>query len=334
MRGSDAPLLGLVVNGTARAVRRRHLERPFWRTLVPEALVRVTASLEELDQAIVALRDARVQVLATLGGDGTMHRLVDAVLRHCGEAAAPIVLPLAGGTLNGLARALDAGGPPERVLRTALSTLAGGAPEVRSRHVLRVADARDGRTRYGFSLASGVPYRIGQHYYRAAEPGMVDAVRSMILLPLGAALFGGRLFDNVGLDVRADGDAWLAEPPHTVLATVLDNPLLWFRPFGAPLGAAAAFHLGATALRPRQIAPRLWSIYRGRCRHARLRAGRATEATVRGPTGYLIDGDLYPADGGVDVRITVGPPLRFLVPRAPRPPQPPLHAPDAPAPER
>jgi hypothetical protein len=226
-----------------------------------------------------------------------------------------MLLLLPGGTVNGIARALGSCGPPQRLLRSVLAALADGTPAIRVRHVLRVADARDGRTRYGFSLAAGLPFRVAErYYYRASEPGLLDAVRSMIALPLRAALFGGTRFDGLGLDVAAGAAPWLPEPPHTVLASVLDDPLPWLRPFGAPLGDVAAFHLGATSMRPREIAPRLWSIYRGRCRHPRLRTGPVAEATVRGPLGDLIDGDLYPGRDGVDVRLTVGPRLRFLVP--------------------
>lgn len=146
---------------------------------------------------------------------------------------------------------------------------------------------------------------------------MVDAVRAS-LLPLKAALFGGPFYDGVRLDVRTEGAPWLPDPPHTLVASVLDNPLLWFEPFGSPLGDATAFHLGATSMRPREIAPRLWSLFRGRCRHPRLRIDRTRDATVRGDIGYLIDGDLYPGHGAVDVRLTVGPRLRFLVPEGRR----------------
>lgn len=311
--------LGLVVNPAARAVQRRHLGRePFWRGLVPDELVRLTGNLEELDGAIAAFRDAGVRAVAGLGGDGSTHHLVDAILRRYEEVDAPMVLALAGGTMNGLPRALGTGGAPEGVLRAAVAALAGSMPQVRMLHMLRVTDVRDGRTHYGFSFATGLVYRVYQQYYRNPEPGMVDAVAAS-LLPLKAALFGGSFYDGVRLDVRAEGAPWLPEPPHTLVASVVDQPLLWFRPFGSSLGNAAGFHLGATAMRPSEIAPRLWSIFRGRCRHPRLRIGNTRDVTVRGNVGYLIDGDLYPGDAAVDVRLTVGPRLRFLVPAANRP---------------
>lgn len=315
MTGSPATApIGLIVNPAARAVKRRHLVRqPFWRAHVPDPLVRLTRNLEELDGAIVAFRERGVRAVAVLGGDGSVHHLVDTLLRRYAESEVPMVLALAGGTMNGLARALGTGGSPEAVLRAALVALAGAAPPVRLRHVLQVADARDGRVRYGFSFATGLAYRAYQQYYRNPEPGMADALRAT-LLPLTAVLFGGPFYDGVRLEVQADGAPFLPEPPHTLVASVVDNPLLWFKPFGARLGDAAAFHMGATSMRPREIAPRLWSLFRGRCRHPRLRIERTRDATVRGDIGYLIDGDLYPGDGRMDVRLTVGPRLQFLVP--------------------
>lgn len=315
---SPASPLGLIVNAGARRVKRRLADGdPFWLTCVPARRVRLTHSLAELDAAVRAFRDEGVGVVAVLGGDGSLHHLVDAVLRCYPPSEAPMLLALAGGTMNGLARALGTGAGPEGVLRAAVAALAGPAPPVRARQLLRVADARDGSCRYGFSFATGLIYRALEDYYRAREPGLIDAVRAS-LLPLKAALVGGSFYAGVCLDVRSEDAPWLPEPPHTLVASVMDRPLLWFEPFGAPLGEAAAFHLAATSMRPREIAPRLWSIFRGRCRHPRLRIDRSRDATVRGNVGYLIDGDLYPAGGAVDVRLTVGPRLRFLVATPPR----------------
>lgn len=305
------------MNPAARGVKRRYLgPSPFWRAHLPERNVRVTRTLAELDQAIVEFRDAGLRVVATLGGDGSLHQLVDSLIRHHDEATAPVLLALAGGTMNGLARSLGSGAAPDRALRAAVAALeAGGAPPVQARHLLRVHDAAHGHARYGFGFAAGLIFRAFQEYYRYPEPGLAAALRAS-LLPLRAAVFGGSFYRAPPLEVRVDAIPWLPEPPHTVVASMTDNPFLWFRPFGAPLGDAAAFHLAATSMRPRELAPRLWSIFRGRCRHQRLRVGQVNQVTLRGEGGYLIDGDLYSSASAVDVRLTVGPRLRFLVPQS------------------
>ena len=46
--------LGLIVNTMAGAVKRRHMDRPFWRAHVPDEFLRLTRSLEELDAATLA----------------------------------------------------------------------------------------------------------------------------------------------------------------------------------------------------------------------------------------------------------------------------------------
>lgn len=310
--------LGLVVNPDARRVRRRYLgDSPFWRDCLPDSRIRVTRTLSDLDRAVVEFREEGVSVLASLGGDGTLHRLVEALLRHYDEPNAPLILALAGGTMNGLARSLGSGGRPERVLRVAVAALnSGEALPVRMQYLLQITNATAGRTHHGFGFAAGIAFRAFQEYYRRPEPGVVDAVRAS-LLPLRAVFGSGSLADGPRLEVTGGRAPWLPEPVHTVVASVTDNPFLWFRPFGAPLGDAAAFHLAATAMRPRELAPRLWSIFRGRCRHPRLRMGQVREASVRGETGFVIDGDLYRAEGVLELALAIGPRIRFLSSREP-----------------
>ena len=305
--------IGLIVNRTARMVKSRYLCHPFWRALVPDHCVRVTGSLDELEQAAVYFQGMGVRVVAALGGDGTLHHLVDTLLCHYEAHDAPLVLGLAGGTMNGLPRAFGTGGHPARVLQSVIAALA----EERSlpfqtRHVLRITDTNRDCSLHGFGFAAGLVFRAYQEYYRNPEPGLADALRAS-LLPVWAAVLGGPFCDPVCLEVRAEGEAWYPGSIQTVVASVTDKPFLWLRPFGPPLGGAPAFHFAATSMRPREIAPRLWSILRGRCSHPHLRVDRVSKASVRGQNGYLVDGDLYSAEGTFDLSLTAGPPIRFVV---------------------
>lgn len=298
--------LGLVVNAGARAVKRRYLRHPFWRGYLPDDWVRVTANLAELRDAISGFRQQGVHVLAALGGDGTLHYLVDALIREYAAERLPHVLALAGGTMNGIPRALGSGGAPDAVFR---DVLRGGRSTLRPTRLLRVVDARDKQERHGFSFATGLVYRALEHYYRGRNPGWIAAVRAS-LVPLTASL------DTIRLQATVNGAPWLREPPHTLAASVFANPLLWFRPFGAPLENETSFHLGATSMRRSEIAPRLLSIFRGSCRHERLRVGTARDVAVQGDggIGYVMDGEMYPVDAGFDMRLTLGPELCFVMP--------------------
>jgi hypothetical protein len=194
-----------------------------------------------------------------------------------------------------------------------MASLARGAAPVREHHPLQIREAASGTIRYGFSFATGLVFRAMQEYYRRPNPGMPDALRASAL-PLWAVLTGRPFYANIQLDLATPDGPWMSESPHTILASVFENPLLWFRPFAGQLGPPPAFHLAATSMRPREIATRMWSTFQGRCRHPRLRTGSCLKATVRGNVGYVIDGDLYSVDGRVDVVITPGPPVRFLAP--------------------
>ena len=172
--------LGLIVNGKARAVRRRHLGTPFWNRQLPTDLVRLTQDLDDLDRAVVAFRDAGVEVVAVLGGDGTAHHGIDAMIRHYDEWDLPALLVLAGGTSNGVPRALGSGGPPERVLGRALAALSEPELPVRSLRVLRVMETATGRARHGIGFAAGSVYPIYQRYYRHPDPGLVQAIGASV----------------------------------------------------------------------------------------------------------------------------------------------------------
>jgi hypothetical protein len=306
------PALGLVVNPRARTVKRRHLDREsFWAPLLPPHAVRITRNPEELDQAIGEFRDRKVEVIAALGGDGTLHHVLGSMVRQYGPGPLPVVLALAGGTMNGLARALGSAGRPDRVLAASIALLGSARLPVREYDLLRVEDSSRG-TLHGFSFATGLVCRAFEVYYRSPEPGMRDAIAAS-LLPVRAALFGGSFYDPLTLDVTADGVPWMSPAPHTLLTSVLERPLLWFRPFGIVTDHAPALNVAASAMRPREIATRLWSIFRGQCRHPAHRIGRSVGLTIRAECGYLIDGDLY-GPGPIDVTVTPGPRVRFLQP--------------------
>ena len=174
--------LALVVNPDAGGVKRRYLsDSPFWRDCLPDSRIRVTRTLDDLDRAVADFRNAGVRVVAALGGDGSLHRLVEALLRHYDEADVPAVLALAGGTMNGLARSLGSGGRPQPVLRAAVAAVeVGAALPVRAHYLLRITDIPAGRTHHGFGFAAGLAFRAFQEYYRRPDPGVVDAIRAAL----------------------------------------------------------------------------------------------------------------------------------------------------------
>ncbi|HEU5041037.1 MAG TPA: diacylglycerol kinase family protein, partial [Gemmatimonadales bacterium] len=169
-------------------MRRRWAASPFWRGRLTDRQVRLTRDIDELHAALAGFRAAGMGVVAALGGDGTLHHVVNALFREGDPADAPAVLPLAGGTMNGLAHAFGTAGPPARTLDAAIAALDHPEPPLRTCRLLRVT-AEPLPTRLGFGFAAGLVFRAFESYYRRPDPGLADAIRAS-LLPLGVLLRG------------------------------------------------------------------------------------------------------------------------------------------------
>jgi len=302
--------LALVVNPSAKYVKKRFLcHDRFWEGIIPEELVGMTRSLDELEAVIDRFRVMGVRNIACLGGDGSLQHLVNTVLRSFGADKKPAILPLAGGTMNGLARAMTGSMPPRIALKAAYA----GRYTVERRNILKVSNIGDGCDLYGFSFATGLPVRALENYYRAKEPGIADALRAS-MLPITGMLFRNSFYRPTGIELKAGDDRWPVHP-HSILASVLENPLLWFRPFGSVGETSGEFYLAATDMSPAALALRIWPIFRGRCRHPGMRTGQVTCVTVRTATGYVIDGELGGIGESLAFRISLGPEVDFLVPQ-------------------
>lgn len=310
--------LGLIVNPAARRVRRRYLAADrFWERELPPAAVFTTHTPKELDEAVATIRARGSRIVACLGGDGTLHHTLTSVLRHFDTDDLPLLLPLAGGTLNGLARAFGTGGAPDALLHAVLAGIEHGPPAFRTRHPLRIEERGLETARFGFTFAAGLPARAARLYYQRAEPGLRDAVR-VSLLAASSAFFNGRFYAPTGLAARIEADP--PEAPHTIVAGTVVRPFLWFTPFGPAPPDNGTFHVATATMTPAEVAPRLWRIFRGRCTHPGLRLAQARTADVLARDGYVVDGEIHAPAGEADLRLTLGPAVRFLDPTQRREP--------------
>lgn len=299
------------MNANAGRVRRRYLAgNRFWEGLLPDHAVRITEFVSDLPEAVAALASQNVRVVASLGGDGTIHRTINAMIRQYGKAQMPMVLPLAGGTLNGVAHALGTRRAAEIALRGALDAIDRDCAEIRTQSLLRVHNATSSQQHVGFTFASGLAARAVEHYTSRTNRGLPGAAATS-LLPVTSAVFGGTFYDPVALNLTVDDEPWSAET-HTFVAGVLANPVLWFRPFGDASRREGRIFAVAATMRPSQIAPRLWKIFRGRCNHPGLRMHQAADAHLRLSESFVIDGEVFPEHRDSEIRISTGPAIRFL----------------------
>lgn len=272
------------------------------------------ASLEVLDGEVAVLHREGVDLIAINGGDGTLHRVVTAVIRAWGDDPLPTLVSLQGGTMNTVARSMGARGTPGAIadeLRRQLS----GEHRLPStvRHVLQVD-----RTWYGFLFGVGMIARYIEVYDAAGEGGPTQAAVTLARL-VGSMVWGGRqaraFFERIEAEVSVDGVMWDGRQWLTVGAGTVDDAGLGFRPFYRSVESVGALHAIGVGSGPLAFAADLLPIRRARpMRRGGNVDGVGDRLVIRAtaPLRYNLDGDLHDASTELEVRI--GPALTWLLP--------------------
>ena len=103
----------VLANPNARHLRRTpHLLDQLRAQLGAGGELIATPDLQALDEVTAELALAPPEILALLGGDGTLGRTLTSVVRAFGDAPLPPVAPLGGGTMNTIARSIGGRGAP------------------------------------------------------------------------------------------------------------------------------------------------------------------------------------------------------------------------------
>jgi hypothetical protein len=326
--GHSAALpLGLVVHPRLRYRRLGALLELCSRNGTLVRVVR-TEHVKELPAALETLLEREgVRALGVLGGDGTVHHTLNALLGHCGVGHEALPVPLVllrGGSMNMLGRALRVGGEPLALLEGLL--LGTRAPRAAEAPLLRVRSARWG-DRYGFIFGSSLTARCIELHEGRFGGGYAGLARFMSSVVAGAALGTRfwkehrRLLEPAAGPALVDGMplACLAAAATTVPVELLGGLL---RGLDAPQG-------GAGSLRVRVLGPLSAAAVLTRLPHLAL--GRAAEGISDFPAArelrlegdFSLEGEVYAAgeaDGcqGADpgaLEVTApGTRVRFLLP--------------------
>jgi diacylglycerol kinase family enzyme len=326
-----APRIVVFVNPHSRANRRDPgLARRFAATMGEHGQVLAPRSLDELADEARRLAETPPAVIGVHGGDGTLHRAVGALIQAFGQqhhgspvdetgvSRLPPLAILPGGTMNVVARSLNVHAQPERTLRSLVADLRGGLPaDTLVRRCLRVDNS------FGFVFGNGLMANFLEEYYGGDGKGSYGPLRAMWILTrtfLSALVRGPyarRMFRSFRGRVWVDGKA-LPWPRLTGLgaATVREVGLgfkLNHRADEDPdRFSVLAIHAGAVAL-----AADLVPVHQGRgIAPKRAWSAVASQLAIEAEAprwSYTIDGDLYHAEGRIEVGL--GPPLRIVKPR-------------------
>lgn len=251
----------LAVITNPRAGGNRKFGRERFRSLQAIAgngrIVREPGTLEELQAVAEELCAHDVDVLAVCGGDGSYFRTLTAVAAAYEDRPLPALLPLRGGSMNTIARAVGhRRGTPESVLTAAVQRLAAGRSLPTSpRQLIRI-----NATYLGFLTGAGAVVRFLAAYY--ARPGRGPrAALGVTSEAIVSALLGRGLtreiFHGFAAEVSCDEEKLDRERFNVVFAAGVSEFGLGFRVAYLADRKPGYFHVLAGDPQPSDLARRL-----------------------------------------------------------------------------
>jgi diacylglycerol kinase family enzyme len=223
----------------------------------------VTDEIDDVREAIAGLGQ-RVKLLCIYGGDGTIYRVINELLRNP-KVPPPRMALLGGGTMNvtsawtGMRRA--AGENFRQVIRDY------AADRLLWREVPLVAITQKGQTQYGFTFGMGPLVRVLERFENGANKSRAQAVVIGVKSAIGAVSRMPRDYQPMLRETEArltvDGEVL----PYERWAAVFTNTTGVINPFVAPFVAERtreSFHFLAYAVSSREFAVMAPLLARGR----------------------------------------------------------------------
>ena len=306
------PGIGVIINPHASGNRDGAgvRERRMAETVKACGWVRVTPSVEAIDEVAREFHDRGIDVLAICGGDGSDHCTLTAFNRIWGDEKLPLLLPLRAGTINYVADATGGQrGGPEQVLSRVVRDYRRGLRHVTTeRDLLRV----NGRE-IGFLLSFGTAVNYLRAYYALDRQGPWAATKLLGKL-MASALAGTHLsrtvFEAVEADVECDGEALPFRLFSFFFSGTIERIALGFQPTYLGNRKRGFFHVLGGPIPARRLIAHGLRVYRGfPTGDPELydNLGQRLSIRFKRPTHIMLDGDiLEPADHvEVDVPLRV-----------------------------
>jgi diacylglycerol kinase family enzyme len=272
------------------------------------------------------MRGTRRLDLFVLAGDGTVHALVDRLVRLPPDLPMPRLLVLGGGRTNLTAADLDGTGDVLAKLETAFTrsrSTSAARPAVQLRRVL-VVEQPPAPARHGFFIAGGlVDETIRACHVWRADGGAIRRSHlgtMFYLLTLAlSALIGRPRLRSPQLRVTAEGRGTLEGPMRFLVATTLEHRNGAFDPYAQRAEPAGSPRLTAVIAGARRFWRSLGDLLRGRFgKHMTPEGGYLSGGSehieVWGLRGYTLDGEEFACDPARPVLIRGGARLEFLRP--------------------
>jgi len=308
---------GLIINPYAKRVQKRYIatNRRFWEALLAPGEYVLPDRADKVKDAIAALLDRGITSLGIIGGDGTVHLVLSELLK-LNPNRLPAILPFRGGTINALCNNLGNRDTPEDTLKKLMGIIP--SHRIQSyKHLLRLEEKAKGHSelRFGFSFANGALVKAYNEYYKAENPGLAAALKIIFkIFATGMVSMGGGpgIIAPVEMKVQIPGRVDREGKFRVVVASVLENPTLWWKPFGQELNGRPAFHYLVNSMATHTLVWNMWDLFIGKAQHPEHSVGQASEVRVVCDAGYIMDGEVFGVGSKLSIRISLGPALKFL----------------------
>ncbi len=212
----------------------------------------VTDDIEDVREAIAGLGQ-RVRLLCIYGGDGTIYRVINELLRDR-DAAVPRLAFLGGGTMNVTASWCGMGREPGENFRQVMHAYR--ADRLFWREVPLLAVTQKAQTRYGFTFGIGPVVRILARW-ESGPKSRAKAIQIGVKAALAAVTGAPRDFEPVLRELEAQVTADGKLLPYDRWAAVFANVTGTINPFVEPFKAERTrdtFHFLAYAVSSRELA--------------------------------------------------------------------------------
>ncbi len=278
---------------------------------------------DHVQEALAALAQQDIDILAVNGGDGTLQRVLTEIASHRVFGKEPLIVPLRGGRTNMIALDIGSQRNPTSalaILRDVMRTDSSLSGRIAERPVLRMDLEPDGVAQYGMSFSVGLLPRAIELTHRIFPEGRAQGVfgSGVVVggLVLRAAL--GKL-DGIlqpdPMEIMLGGRPLAAKEFLVVLATTLNRFFLRLRPFWGREAAPIRFMaVAAGAARPPLA---LLKILYGRppawiTPDVGYTSHNVAHLELRVDCGLVIDGEMFAPRPGRVVRLSAEHRVRFV----------------------
>lgn len=302
------PGIGVIINPHAKANRNGAAERGQRMSDIVGAFgwVRVTPTLDAVDEVAQEFRERDIDVLAICGGDGSDHCTLTAFQNVYGGAKLPLLLPLRAGTINYVADATGGRrGTPEQVLARVVRDYRRGHTHVTTERDLLRVNGRD----VGFLLSFGTAVNYLRAYYALDRQGPWPAAKLLGRL-MASAVAGTHIsravFQAVEADIDCDGDPLPFRLFTFFFAGTIERIALGFQPTYLATRKRGYFHVVGGPIPARRLVAHGLRVYRGfPTNDPLLYDSLAKRLMIRfaRPTHIMLDGDILEAVDRIEVDV-------------------------------